>query len=241
MAYISNYLTQAIAATTAVTLPPHVTDDIIVVAVSGDGGGTLAFTWGGNSTGGAQVGTTQVSTTLLCAAVSTAKATGTAATCTVTMGTADSMWVHMFIIKDCDTTTWLDASNATIAATATTCTTASITTTTADCLLLYYLAVDNTTAAVPEAAHSRPGPTATMHFIDSSDNGGATVTATAIGAAGWYFQRAAAATPQPVWDLSATTIVSSFVMAFRNKSGGRIPAYVDDYAENGRQLFTGTW
>jgi len=127
MAYVSNYLTQAIAATTAVTLPPHEVDDSIVVAVSGDGGGTLSFTWGGNSTGGAQVGTTQVSTTLLCAAVSTAKATGDAATCTVTMGTADSMWVHMFILKDCDTTTWLDASNATVAAAALEITTASVT------------------------------------------------------------------------------------------------------------------
>lgn len=241
MAYVANYLTQAIAVTTAITLPPHVADDIIVVAVSGDGGGTLSFTWGGNSTGGAQVGATQVSGLLLCAAVSTAKATGTAATCTVTMGTADSMWVHMFILKDCDTTTWLDASNAVTLATATEVTTASITTTTADCLLLYYLAVDNATAAVPEMAHSRPGPAATMHFIDSSDNGGATVTTTAIGAAGWYFQRTAGGTPQPIWDISATTITASFVMAFRNKSGGRIPAYVDDYAENGRQLFTGTW
>ncbi len=241
MAYVSNYLTQAIAATTAVTLPPHEVDDIIVVAVSGDGGGTLSFTWGGNSTGGAQVGTTQVSTTLLCAAVSTAKATGDAATCTVTMGTADSMWVHMFILKDCDTTTWLDASNATVAAAALEITTASVTTTTADCLLLYYLAVDNATAAVPEAAHSRPGPTATMHFIDSSDNGGTTTTTTAIGAAGWYYKRTAGATTQPVWDISASTVTASFVMAFRNKSGGKIPAYVDDSAENGRQLFTGTW
>lgn len=241
MAYVSDYLTQAIAATGAVTLPPHVADDIIVVCVSGDGGGTLSFTWGGNSTGGAQIGATQVSGALLCAAASSAKATGTAATCTVTMGTADNMWVHMFILKDCDTTTWLNVSNAVTLATATTVTVASLTTTTADCLLLYYLAVDNATAGVPEAAHSRPGPAATMHFIDSSDNGGTSVTTTAIGAAGWYIQRAAGATPQPIWDISATTITASFVMAFRNKSGGRIPAYVDDYAENGRQLFTGTW
>lgn len=241
MAYVSDFINQAITATTALTLPAHVTDDIIVVAVSGDGGGTLSFTWGGNSTGGAQVGTTQVSGTALTAAVSTAKATGTAATCTVTMGTTDSMWVHMFIIKDCDTTTWLDASNATVAATASTVTTASITTTTADCLLLYYLAMDQNTASVPTMAHSRPGPSATMHFIDSSDNGGTTVTTQAAGAAGWYFQRATGTTPQPVWDLSITEIHASFVMAFRNKSGGRIPAYVDDYAENGTQLMTGSW
>lgn len=241
MAYVANLLTQVITVTTALTLPPHVTDDILVIAVSGDGGGTLSFTWGGNSTGGAQVGATQISGLALSAAVSTAKATGTAATCTVTMGTADSMLVHMFVLKDCDATTWLEVSNAVTNTTTSELTVASVTTTVTDCLLLYYLAMDQNTAAVPTMAHSRPGPAATMQFLDSSDNGGVTVTAQAAGAAGWYMQRAAGATPQPVWDLSITEITASFVMAFRNKSGGKIPAYVDDSAENGRQLITGSW
>jgi hypothetical protein len=241
MAYVSNVLTQAITATTALTLPPHVSDDIILVMVSGDGGGTLAFTWGGNSTGGAQHGTTQVSGLLLTSAVSSAKCTGTAATCTVTMGTADSMWVHMMVIKDCDTTTWFDVVAAATNVTAYSVTTSSVTTTVADCLLIYYLGMDQSNASVPTMAHSRPGPTATMHFLDSSDNGQSTVTTQAAGAVGWYMQRTAGATPTPVWDLANTEITASFTIAFRNKSGGIIPPYVDDYVENGRQLMTGSW
>lgn len=241
MAYVSNVLTQSITTTTALTLPPHVTDDILLVCVSADGGGTLSFTWGGNSTGGAQVETTQISGVALSAAVSSAKATGTAATCTVTMGTADNAHVHMIVIKDANTTTWVDVSNAVTNTTASVVTCQSVSTTVSDCLLLYYLALDQNTAAVPTMAHSRPGPTATMHFLDSSDNGGVTVTTQAAGACGWYVQRAAGATPQPVWDLSITEITAAWTIAIRNKSGGVIPAYVDDYVENGRQLMTGSW
>lgn len=244
MAYVDDFLTQSSttgAAAYALTLPPHVADDIIVVCVSADGGGTLTATWGGNSTGAAQVGATQVSTTVLCAAVFYAKATGTAATCQINMGTADAIHVHMLVLKDVDTTTFFDIGNAAVAATASEVTTASVTTTTADCLVLHYLAMNQNTAGTPTMAHSRPGPTATMHFLDSSDNGGTTVTTQAAGAIGWYIQRTAAATPTPQWDLSITEIHAKFVMAFRNKSGGRIPAYVDDSANLGEQLMSGTW
>ena len=244
MAYVSNVLTQSSTtggATVVLTLPPHVADDIIVVCVSADGGGTLSATWAGNSTGAAQVGATQRSGALLSAAVFYAKATGTAATCTINMGTADGIHVHMVVLKDVDPTTFFDIGNAATNATAATVTAASVTTTTTDCLVLHYIALDQNTAAVPTMAHSRPGPTATMHFLDSSDNGGTTVTTRAAGAVGWYIQRAAAATPTPIWDLSITEITAKFVMAFRNKSGGVIPPYVDDSASLGTQLMTGTW
>lgn len=243
MAYVSNILTQSStsgAASYALTLPPHVADDIILVCVSADGGGTLSATWGGNSTGGAQIGSTQVSTTNLCSAVFAAKATGAAATCSINMGSADGIQVHMLIIKDADITTWIDASAASVQAAATEVTANALSTTVADCLLLYYLAIDQATTT-PSQAHSRPGPSATMHFLDSSDNGGTTVTTLASGAIGWYFQRSAGAIPRPVWDISNSEITASFSIAIRNKSGGRIPPYVDDYIENGRQLMTGSW
>lgn len=121
MAYVSDFLTQSSTtggAAVVLTLPPHVTDDIIVVCVSADGGGTLSVTWGGNSAATGQVGATQVSGLLLSGAVFYARATGTAATAQVNMGTADAIHVHMVILKDVDTTTHLDASNATVAATA---------------------------------------------------------------------------------------------------------------------------
>lgn len=243
MAYVSDFLTQSSTtggATVVLTLPPHVTNDIIVVCVSADGGGTLSVTWGGDSTATGQVGTTQVSGALLSGAVFYARATGTAATATVNMGTADAIHVHMVILKDVDTTTHLDASNATVGTTATEFTTASITTNTADCLILYYVAGDDATTT-PHAIHSRPGPTATMHFLDSSDNGGTTVTTLASGALGWYIQRAITGTPQPQWDQSSTEVYASFVMAWRNQSGGLIPPYADDSASLGQQLMTGSW
>lgn len=244
MAYVSNVLTQSSttgAAAFVLTLPPHVADDIIVICVSADGGGTLTATWGGTSTGAAQVGATQISTTALSAAVFYAKATGTTATMQVNMGITDAIHVHMIILKDVDPTTFFDIGNAAVGVTASEVTAASVTTTTADCLILHYIALDQNTAATPTMAHSRPGPTATMHFLDSSDNGGTTITTQAAGAAGWYFQRTAGATPTPVWDLSITEIYAKFVMAFRNKSGGTIPPYVDDSASLGTQLMTGTW
>ncbi len=244
MAYVSNVLTQsstAGAAAYVVTLPPHVADDILVVCVSADGGGTLTATWGGTFSGAAQVGATQVSTTNLSAAVFYAKSTGTAATLTINMGTLDAIHVHMAVLKDVDTTTFFDVGDADVLATLTEVTTTSITTTTADCLVLHYLATDQNVAAVPIMAHSRPGPSATMHFLDSSDNGGATTTTAAGGALGWYYQRTAGATPTPVWDLSATAITAKFAMAFRNKASGTIPPYVDDSASLGTQLMTGSW
>lgn len=238
MAYVDSFLTQSSttgATSYALTLPDHVANDVIVVCVSADAGvSTLS------ASGWTQVGTTQTSTGHV-AAVFYKRAASSAETCTITCGVADAIHVHMIILKDVNTTTALDASSVTNNATATEVTCGSITTTTADCLLLYYLALDQNTAGVPSMAHSRPGPSATMHFLDSSDNGGTTVTTQAAGAIGWYYQRSTGGTPQPVWDIAATELTTSFVMAFRNVSGGKIPPYVDDYAENGRQLMTGTW
>lgn len=288
------------------TLPPHVADDVIVVAVSADGGVTLSA-----SAGWGQVGTTQISGTALSAAVFFKVATGVdSETCTITMGAADAIHVHMFILKDVDISTLattatsgdgatatitfaaqgstpypagsivtvagvtptgyngtyvstggstttvtyantttgsqtvagtvtaqVDASDATVVSTALLFNSASITTNKTDCLLLYYIATDQATTT-PTMAHTNPGP---IQFLDSSDDGGTTVTTLASGAAGWYIQRAAGATPTPEWDLSATEITARFVIAFRNKSGGLIPPYIDDSAALGTRLMTGTW
>ncbi len=241
MAYLVDFATQSFAANTALVWPTHQADDILVACVTADGGSGIALsaTWGGNITGNATLLAQQNSTTSLATFITAGKATGAAATCTI--NTADNTHVHMFVLRDCDITTWVDtAAASSVNATATTVTTNAITTTTADCFLLYYLGIDAATTTVTQA-HSRPGPADTMHFIDSSDNGLSTTTTMAGAAAGWYFKRAAGASPLPVWDLSNTEITISATLAFRNKAGGRIPAYVDDYSENGRQLMSGTW
>ena len=245
MAYVSNFTTQSSttgATGYVLTLPPHVTDDIIVVGVSIDGGQTLSGTWGGNQTGGAQIGTTQTSGTSISTAMFYAKATGTAATLTINCGTADGIHVHMFILKDVDPTTQIDVSNiAIVAAPATggandfTFTSASVTTTTADCLVLYYFGIDQATTT-PTSILSHPD---SVHFLDSSDNGGTTVTTLASGACGWYQQRAIGATPTPKWEMSNTEITHRFVVAFRNKTSGYIPPYIDDSAALGTKITCG--
>ena len=80
--------------------------------VSADGGGTFSATWGGNTAATGQVDATQVSGLLLSGAVFYACTTGTAPTRTMNMGTTVAIHVHMVIIKNVDTTTYLDTSNA---------------------------------------------------------------------------------------------------------------------------------
>ena len=238
MAYIVDYGTQFFTANTALTFPEHQTDDILLVFCTADtsAASTLAATWGGNSTGALTI-SANATNAGIATFVSSAKATGTAATCTIT--TADSTHVHMLVIRDADTTTWLDTTRTASAnATATTVTANAYTTTTADCLVLYYLGIDAATTTVTQA-HSQPGPTATMMFLDSSDNGSSTTTTMAGAAIGWYFQRSAGAVPQPVWDLAATEVTTSITFAIRNKSGGRIPPYVDDSGSLGNRLVSG--
>jgi len=90
--------------------------------------------------------------------------------------------------------------------------------------------------------HSAPGP---IHFLDSSDNGGANVTAgskvMAGACSGWYFQRTAGATPTPSWNSSLTHARTAFTVGIRNKAGGTIPSYIDDSATIGTKLMDGHW
>lgn len=238
MAYIVDYATQFFTAGTALVFPAHQTDDILLVFATADtsAASTLAATWGGNSTGAVTI-SANATNAGIATFISSAKATGTAATCT--LATADSTHVHILVIRDADTTTWLDAARTTSAnASATTVTANAYTTTTQDCLVIYYLGIDANTTTVTQA-HSQPGPAATMMFLDSSDNGSATTTTMAGAAIGWYMQRATGAVPQPIWDLAASEVTTSITFAIRNNSGGRIPAYVDDSSSLGRRLISG--
>ena len=245
MAYVADFITKAnaVKATTlawaTTDLPPHVLDDYLILAITCEAEVVVAIT--------ASVGWTQIGTTIGNGATATGlysamfykKCAGAAESCTLTLSVTNAVHSHAFLIKDADTTTFLDAVSSVNVATAEAFTSASVTTTVADTLLLYYIGIDSTTIT-PTMCHTAPSA---VHFLDSSDNGGANVTAgskvMAGAACGWYFQRAAGATPTPKWDNSLTAMTNRFTVSIRNKIGGVIPPYIDDAAVIGTKVMAG--
>lgn len=245
MAYVADFTTKSNAAkaTTlvfaAADFPEHAADDYLVIGITSEAEAATTHT---ASAGWTQIGATVGTTTSLYSSMWYKKCASAAETCTITLSVTNASHAHAFLIKDADLTTFLDGTpSAANVATASQFSSASITTTQADSLILFYNGVDATTTT-PDQCHSAPGP---VHFIDSSDNGGANVTAggkvMAAGAAGWYVQRAAGATPTPSWNLSLTEITNRFTVGIRNKAGGVIPPYIDDSATIGAKVMDGHW
>lgn len=245
MAYVADFTTKSNAAkaTTLVfataDLPDHVADDYLVLAVTCEAEVDVTLT---ATAGWTQIGATVGTTTSLYSAMWYKKCAGATESCTITLSVTNASHGHAFLIKDADLTTFLDGTpSAANVATASQFNSASITTATADSLLLYYIGVDSTTT-VPTQCHTAPGP---IHFLESSDNGGANVTAgskvMAGGCAGWYVQRTAGATPTPSWNMSLTGITNRFTVGIRHKSGGVVPAYIDDSTTIGTKVMDGHW
>lgn len=218
MAYLVDFTIQqstAGATSVAVTLPAHQVDDILVVFWTQDATSTVSMT------GWTQIGTTQ-SPTGHTSAMFWRRATTTSETGTLTLGTADANVVRSFCIRDVDTTTAIDDSISTnsAAATASQFNSEQVTTTTTDCFILYCHSLEG----VAVATHSDPG----VHFIQSSDSLGTQANTAAASGSAWYIQRSVGAVPTPGWRCSLSGTRANFTIAFRNKSGGRIPAYIDD-------------
>lgn len=218
MAYLVDFTIQqstAGATAVAVQLPPHEINDILVVFWTQDATTTASMT------GWTQIGTTQQPTGHS-SAMFWKRATTTSETGTLTLGAADANVVRSFCIRDVDTTTAIDASISTnsAAATASQFTSEPLSTTTTDCFILYCHSLEG----VAVATHSDPG----VHFIQSSDSLGSTTTTAAASGSAWYIQRSAGNVPTPGWRCSLAGTRANFTIAFRNKSGGRIPAYIDD-------------
>ena len=245
MAYVADFITKSNAAkdTTLVwataDLPPHVLDDYLVLAITCEAEVAVAIT---ATAGWTQIGTTvgnPATATGMYSAMFYKKCAGAAESCTLTLSVTNAAHSHAFLIKDANTTTFLDAVSSANVATATSFTNASVTTTVADTLLLYYNGIDCTTTT-PTMAHTAPSP---IHFIDSSDNGGTSVTTNskvmAAAACGWYFQRTAGATPLPIWNNSITAMTNRFTVSIRNKAGGTIPPYIDDVSAIGTKVMDG--
>lgn len=139
----------------------------------------------------------------------------------ISITTADDYTTAIHCIRDVDVTTAIDVSAQSGSATATsTPDNAAVTTTTGDCLVLYLMAVDG----IAVAHHANPG----VHHITSFDNGSTTANTSSCQGGAWYIQRAAGLTPAPAWTCSLAGAVTQVTVAFRNKAGGAIPAYIDD-------------
>lgn len=242
MSYVSDFgiissatATTSVSVTTAL-LPEHVADDVIVLAVTTGINSTISESGGGWT----QILTTQVSGALVSAAMFYKKAAGASESATIALGTSNAYHITAFIIKDVDTTTALAGTAvATVKTTASQISNTTMTTTSDDALLLFWNALDST-ATTPPACHTAPD--GNSHFLDSSDNGGSASASVIAGAASaWYFQRTAGATPTPAWNLSLTNVTICFTVAFKNKTSGLIPAYIDNTAAAGTKLMDGHW
>ena len=139
----------------------------------------------------------------------------------ISITTADDYTCAIHCIRDVDTTTAIDVSTQSGSASATsTPSSVSVTTTTPDCFILYLMSV----GGIATAQHANPG----VHHITSFDTGGTTDITTTCQGAAWYVQRVAGAAPAPAWTCSLSGVYTRATIAFRNKSGGTIPAYIDD-------------
>lgn len=106
---------------------------------------------------------------------------------------------------------------------------ASITTNKNDALVLYMIAKNG----VAPMVLSDPGP---AMAVISSDSTGTTATTSVGTSAAWYIQRTAGASPTPSWTDDKSDVTNRYTISIRNKSGGSIPAYIDDVSSPGTVL-----
>lgn len=220
MAYLVNSTVQTSttgATSVALTFPSHQSNDIIVVHWTQDAGTTANV----NVAGWSPLSAEQTVVGDFSSRVFWKRATSNAESASITITAADAYVIRSFVVRDVDTTTAIDGStnsaNTTIVSQFAS---DALTTTTSDCFILYCHGVDG----VALATHSDPG----VHFIQSADSQGGNDTTSTASAAAWYIQRTAGAVPRPTWRCSLTTARANHTIAFRNRSGGRIPAYIDD-------------
>lgn len=205
------------ATSVALVFPPHQANDIIVVHWTQDAVTTANV----NVAGWLPISVEQSVTGELVSRVFWKRATSNTESASITITAADAYVIRSFVIRDVDTVTAIDSSNNSSNATVTSqFASETITTTTNDCFLLYCHGIDN----IALAAHSDPG----VHFIQSADSQGTNDTSSVASAAAWYIQRTAGVVPRPTWRCSLAGPRTGHTIAFRNRTGGRIPAYLDD-------------
>ena len=222
MAYIVDYAITENAAGGALSVtanvPEHQADDYLIMFGSVNGAGVPSVT------GWTQIGSTQsANSSGITSAVWYVKATTSTTTCTVAISAADDYTIKVVSVRDADLTTFLDGtpvSTNTGTTASSSWTSGTFATTQSNSLVIYYHALDGVTPM----AHSNAG---TM-FLVSSDSTGTTAQTSAGSAIAWYIQRTAGTIPAASWVCNISTQRTDHCFAIRNKSGGRIPAYIDD-------------
>lgn len=241
MAYlVGSALTFATAtATVSANMPPHQADDYLIVYITTDSGTVTLPTSGGG--GGAWAALTGAPANPVSNGIVTylafLKATSAAETFpSVLMPDAYTCTVLCF--RDVNTTLPFDGVtpiNTTSAAGYTATATAPAATNTADSLVVYLWAQE-TPSTTPSQVLVGPG----VMWIDGHDAGGTTATTSAHQCLAWHILRTAnTAGPTPIAVSGVTSTWTKASFCLRNKSGGRIPAYIDDYISPGSMITGG--
>lgn len=213
----------------SMNMPAHTTDDILVAHITVDSG---TATIGGSAFAALPSAPANPITSGTISYLFYFKATGSASTLTLT--TTDAYTCGVYCWRDVDPTTPFDGVtplHAAVGSATTTPANSSITTGTADALVVFHIAQDGTTPQVL----SDPG----VMSIYNADSTGTTATTSSHQSAAWYVQRTAGASPVANWCSSVSGVYVRATYALRNKSGGRIPAYVDDSSSVGTRLTPG--
>lgn len=201
----------------AVTLPTHQANDYFVIFSSMDTGTT---TTGGTMTWAATTGATaNITGTGITSSLIYAKAASSAETLTIT--TNDAYAIQLIQVRDADPTTPFDvngnhATNGAVASNI--LTSATVVTTTNNALVLYFVASEGTATQT----HADPGAMS----LASHDSTGGTATTSAASSVAWTIQAVAGTVPAVTWSSSASTTFTRATIAFKNKSGGKIPGYI---------------
>ena len=239
MAYIVDYaITEngAGGATSIIcNMPPHDPNDILLAIVAVNGTTAVSMTAAAGTW--AQIGTTQTANAGITSAAFWMRADVTdTETATVALTAADDYAIKIIAIKDCVTTgTPFNVQSSTNSGTATASqfNSVAVTTTVADSLIIYAHALDG---SVPQV-HSDPG----VHHLISSDATGTSAQTSSHSSVSWYIQRAIGTTPTPSWTANAAAVRTNHTIAFTNRAGGRIPAYIDDVTSPGTVLHPGLY
>jgi hypothetical protein len=213
-----------------VNLPPHQTNDYLVLMGSVDTG-TLAIassstTWTAFSPASVTQGNVNYAWYVKCASAAE----------TLTMTSADATAIMVMCFREVDTTTPFDGVTPLFNGVATATTTPvgqSLTTTTANALVVSMVAVEGTNPMVV----TDPGAMS----VGMSDSSGTTATLSADVSAGWYIQRTAGASPAIPFRSNVSGAYARLSFALRAASGARIPPYIDDVTSPATLLHNGSY
>lgn len=225
--------------TVSANMPPHQADDYLICYVTTDSGTITLPTSGGG--GGAWAALTSAPANPVSNGIVTYLSFLKATSANETFPSVvmpDAYTVTIFCFRDVDTTTPFDGVtpiNTTSASGYTATATAPTATNTADALVVYLFAQE-TPSTTPSQVLIGPN----VMWIDGGDTGGVTATTSAHQCSAWHILRSANMTaPTPIAVSGVTSTWTKATFCLRNKSGGRIPAYIDDAISAGSMITGG--